>query len=238
MRSWKIYTLFLFGLGLLMGACRAPGVSIMVSAIRPLDADCRVDREHSIARGALNINASSQYLLAVELENILEGVDIEGAGGQLLASGKENRVILTEWTRQYFIYGAEGTSRLILEESEPFSGVLEPNAETLLRVPLSMVGPLGAGEIKRVLLQAGAGASVGTDMVVRFKIRGKIMSSGKKLETPSMEFPIFVYLGDELPLCAEGERLAPVGPCALHGGQDAFVPICCVLGATDGECVN
>jgi hypothetical protein len=238
----KTHIFILLGLWVLVGACQTSDVSIMVSALRPLEADCKVNTEYSMAKGALNINAIREYLLSVEMESLIEGVDLEGASDHLLSSEKENRVVLTEWTRQYFIYGAGGTSKLILEEQEPMAGILEPNAASKLLIPLSMFGPSGAAAIKHLLEQrrvgAEAGAPLGVEVVVRFRIHGKMVSSGKKVETAPIDFPVFVYLGEPLPTCAEGERLAPVGPCGLHGGQDAFIPICCVLNPSSGECGN
>ena len=211
---------------------------MMVRGLHPLGADCKVDTNHFVGKGALNLNASSQYLLAVAMESFIEGEDTEGAGGRLLASEKENRVILTEWTRQYFLYGAGGTSKLIAEESEPISGILEPNATTQLVMAMSMVGPSGAHEMRRLLHQAstGAGAHPGVEVVVRFQIRGKIVSSGRKVETPPMDFPTSVYLGKALPVCEEGQELAPVGPCGHHGGQDGVEPICCEMDPISRKC--
>jgi len=245
MRQQKTHTFVLLGLGVLLGACRTSDVSIMVKALQPLDEDCRVVTDYVKGGGSLNINASSEYLLSVVMESVIEGVDREGAGGRLLSSEKENRVILTEWTRQYFVYGAGGTSKRIAEESEPLAGILEPNADTQLFMPLSMLGPTGAHTLRRLLQQSSPGvltenrnAFIGAEIVVRFQIQGKIVSSGKKVETAAMDFPVFVYLGLPLPECTEEEKLAPVGPCGLYGGQDGFDPICCELDSTGKKCKN
>jgi len=212
---------------------------MMVRSLRPLDADCRVDANHFMARGALNINASFQYLIAVDLESVLEGEDVVGAHDHLLASEKENRIILTGWTRQYYLYGEGGTSKLILEEGEPIAGVLEPNASSILTIPLSMIGPVGAYTLMDLLLKSGQGEfETGAEVVVRFQIQGKVASTGKKVETVPMEFPVVIYLGEALPTCEAGESLEPVGPCGLWGGQDSFVPNCCVLNPNSGKCAN
>jgi|GEM_PF-1512755 len=222
-------------------ACRASDASIMVTALRPLDADCKADTNHYVGRGALNLSVSSEYLLSVVIESVVEGADVEGSGGRLLSSEKENRVVLTEWKRQTFLYGAGGTSKFLIEESEPIAGILEPNAQMQLLIPVSMLGPGAARELRQVLLQAGAGLPLGApppgvEVVVRFQIKGKLMSSGKKIETAPVEFPIFAYLGAPLPQCLENESLAPVGPCGLYGGQDGFQPICCELDPISRKC--
>ncbi|MCL2315051.1 MAG: hypothetical protein FWC28_07375 [Proteobacteria bacterium] len=217
---------------------------MMVSAVRPLDADCHVDANRFIARGSLNLNATSTYLVAIDLESVLEGVDTEGANEHLLASGKENRIVLTELTRQYFIYGEGGTSKQILAESEPITGVLEPNSATLLTIPLSMLGSVGVSTIRELLSEVREGAGLGTEVAVgaevfiRFQLYGKIASTGKKVKTAPVDFPIFIYFGATLPICEDEEELAPVGPCGLYGGQDGFAPKCCVLNPTNGKCTG
>jgi len=244
MRRQKTKLLLVLCFGVLAGACQTENVSIMVRALHPLDADCKVDSNAFVGKGSLNLNASSTYLLSVVMESVVLGEDIEGSGGRLLSSEKENRVVLTEWTREIFVYGAAGTSKRVFKESEPLSGILEPNADTQLVVPLSMLSPASAQALKGLLQQA-AGASPGEGLpppgmeaVVRFQMHGKLMNSGKKLETAPIDFPIFVYLGEPLPLCLEGQTLAPVGPCSLQGGQDSFVPICCELDPNSRKCKN
>lgn len=234
----KTYT-FLFLLGFLaaQAGCRSEEVSLMIKALHPLNEDCEAQTDYTRGKGSLNLQATSAYLLSVVLESVIEGKDVEGASGRLLSSEKENRMVLTEWTRQYFLYGAQGTSRLVFEESEPLAGILEPNAAVELLMPLSMMSPAGANAVRELLWKTGK-TEAGAEVVVRFQIHGKMVSSGKKTQTAPMDFPLYVYFGKPLPQCEGVQVLAPVGPCGLHGGQDAFEPMCCELDLNGKKCKN
>jgi hypothetical protein len=173
-----------------------------------------------IYRGSLDLAGSNQYYVSFEWESLFQPISTT-ISPDTIAGPQKNDFVL-----DHFVFNYSSTPSLAFQtEQVDAYAILRAGASgSNSWLGISLIGPQ-ALQVLSDHIQAGDFR--GVELLVNFQAFGTLASSGPKISSNKVTYPINVYRSNFVQCRVAGDIRAPTGPCGAPGGQDGTLVGCC-----------